>query len=548
MELSLGEEVCRDYEHMSRDRAVFESYWEDIAQVVWPNMRSTFRRGDYKNPGDRNNEQQMDSTPQLALHRFAAILTSLLTPPNQKWHYLRASVPALNRARRVQEWFEAVNDALFRYRDDSMSGFRSQNRLVYAGIGAFGTSTLFIDRMRGQPGLRYRACHVGETFIRDNHQGIPDTVLRCFKLTARQAVQQWGAEKLPAKIAEHAKNKPDDEFTFFHRVRPRKDADPEALDERSLAFESVYVAEIGKHVIETGGYPTMPYAVSRYDQAPGEVYGRSPAMQAFPAIRTLMAQKRVVLTQGHRAVNPIILTADDGALDVSLRPGAIIGSAVSQDGRPLVQTMPVGDVNLGRDMMEDERLVINDTFLVSLFQILVETPDRMTATQVLERAQEKGQLLAPTVGQQHDYLGHVINREIDILARQKLIPPLPDELREAQGEYTIQYDNPVTRSSRAGEVAGLFRMLESVLPVINITGDPAPLDHVDWDVATREIAEISSVPVRWLKTIDQVSEIRQGRAEQQQQAMAAQAAPGQAALIRAAADAKTKGLKAEDLQ
>jgi len=350
------------------------------------------------------------------------------------------------------------------------------------------------------------------------------------------------------EIAEHAKNKPDDEFTFFHRVRPRKDADPEALDERSLAFESVYVAEIGKHVIETGGYPTMPYAVSRYDQAPGEVYGRSPAMQAFPAIRTLMAQKRVVLTQGHRAVNPIILTADDGALDVSLRPGAIIGSAVSQDGRPLVQTMPVGDVNLGRDMMEDERLVINDTFLVSLFQILVETPDRMTATQVLERAQEKGQLLAPTVGQQHDYLGHVINREIDILARQKLIPPLPDELREAQGEYTIQYDNPVTRSSRAGEVAGLFRMLESVLPVINITGDPAPLDHVDWDVATREIAEISSVPVRWLKTIDQVSEIRQGRAEQQQQAMAAQAAPGQAALIRAAADAKTKGLKAEDLQ
>lgn len=545
---TLGYEVCRIAAEMQRDRGVFENYWEEIAEVMWPNMRRTFRSGDYKTPGSRNYELQMDSTPQLALHRFAAILTSLLTPPIKKWHYLRASLPELNRIYAVQEWFEQANDALARYRAAPEAKFGAQNRLSYLGLGALGTSALFIDRMRGAPGLRYKNVHVGELFIRENHQGDVDTVLRRFQLTARQAMQKEGwSEKLPARIVEAAKNRPDEPHTFFHLVRPRNDYDADAIDQRSLAYESVYVAECDKTVVEEGGFATMPYAVSRYEQAPGEVYGRSPAMQAFPAIKTLMAQKRVVLTQGHRAVNPVLLTADDGVIDVSLRPGALVSGAVNPDGRPLVHALPAGDVNLGRDMMEDERLIINDTFLVSLFQILVETPDRMTATQVLERAQEKGQLLAPTVGQQHDYLGLIIHRELDLLTRQGVLPPLPPELVEARGEYKVEYDNPLTQASRAGEVTGLFRYLESVLPAVQATGDTSPLDHIDWDVAGREIAEISAVPVRWMKPLEQVQQLRAERAQQQQQAMAAQQAPGQAALIKAAADAKSKGLSAEDL-
>ena len=40
----------------------------------------------------------------------------------------------------------------------------------------------------------------------------------------------------------------------------------------------------------------------------------------------------------------------------------------------------------------------------------------MTATEVLERAREKGALLAPTMGrQQSEALGPMIEREIDIL-------------------------------------------------------------------------------------------------------------------------------------
>ena len=40
-------------------------------------------------------------------------------------------------------------------------------------------------------------------------------------------------------------------------------------------------------MLDEGGYRTFPYAISRYVTAPGETYGRSPAMLALPSIKTL---------------------------------------------------------------------------------------------------------------------------------------------------------------------------------------------------------------------------------------------------------------------
>src|SRR5262249_28550024 len=143
----------------------------------------------------------------------------------------------------------------------------------------------------------------------------------------------------------------------------------------------------------------FPFACSRYDQTPLEVYGRGPAQMVLPALKTLNAQKRTFLKQGHRAADPVLLTADDGIVDVDLRPDAMNKGGVSADGRPLITTLPVGNIDVNEKMMDMERSIINDTFLVTLFQIMVETP-QMTATEVVERVNEKGILLAPTIGRQ----------------------------------------------------------------------------------------------------------------------------------------------------
>lgn len=538
---SKGADLCQQFDKIAGERGNWESHWKEIADRVMPSHSDMFssRFGSFSD-GAKKTQQLFDSTAAIALGRFAAILDSLLTPRNQTWHKLVVSNPDLQKDRQVGLFFDEVNRRLFRYRYAPKANFSSQNQQNFKSIGAFGTGAMFIDPLAGELGIRYKACHLGQLYFVENHQGIVDEVWRCFPLTPRQARQKFGEQNLSPEMLGALITSPQKEYIFLHCVKPRGEVDYGRADYMGMPYESCYVDKQNQKVVQEGGFKTFPYAVSRYEQVLDEVYGRSPAMDVLPAIKTLNEEKKTLLKQGHRATDPVLLAHDDGVLDsFSLKPGAINYGGVNADGRPLVHALPTGNIAVGKDMMDDERSVINDAFLVTLFQILVETPT-MTATEVLERTKEKGILLAPTVGrQQSEYLGPLIEREIDVLISQNLLPPMPQILAEAQGEYRIEYDSPLTRAQRAEEASGLMRTVESALSVVSVTQDPAPLDFFDWDMVIPELASINGVPVKWMKSIKEVQAIRAGRMQQQQQQQMVEAAPGAAAVMNAATKART---------
>lgn len=295
----------------------------------------------------------------------------------------------------------------------------------------------------------------------------------------------------------------------------------------------------GKVLLDEGGYNTFPYPSSRYEQVPGEVYGRSPQMDVLPAIKTLNEEKKILLEQGHRTVRPVLLVHDDGVIDTySLRPGGQVIGGMSADGRPLVGTLPTGNIAVGKELMDDERAVINDANLVTLFQILVENP-QMTATEVMERTREKGILIAPTFGRiQAEYLGALIERELDILLQLKLLPPMPQALVEAQGEYKILYESPLARTARAEEAAGGMRTIEMILNVATQSQNPAWLDHLNPDEIVPDVGYIQGMPARWRNSPETIAEIRKGRAESEQTETEIRGAPGAAAMIKATSAAR----------
>lgn len=526
-------EICRLYEQESGRRGTWEAHWQEIADRMYPLASDNFQTR-FHAKGNKRNQEVYDSTAVKSLNRFGAILDSLLTPSNQTWHYLKPSIEDLNKDRSVRLWFEDVNRILFKHRYKTTANFAAQNQMNFKSLGAFGSGALYIDPLWGAKGLRYKNCHLGEIYFMENHQGLVDKVLRVFMLTARQALQKWG-NAVPDSVKSAMEKDEGREFEFIHHVCLRDDIDPSRADFKGMPWASYYVSIEGKVLVEEGGYNTFPYAVSRYEQAPNEVYGRSPAMDALPAIKTLNEQKKTILKQGHRSVDPVLLVHDDGILDsFSLTPGYANAGAVTKDGRPLVHTLPTGNVNIGRDLMEDEREDIKDTFLVTLFQILTENP-QMTATEVLERTKEKGILLAPTLGRiQAERLGPQVEREVDVLAQQNLIPPMPPLLIEAGAEFEVEYDSPLSRAQRAEEASGLMRTVESAIAVVNATGNPDPLDHFNWDVIVPDLADINAVPVKWRKSIEDVQAIRQNRAKQQQREQLIQAAPSAAAVAKAA--------------
>lgn len=526
-------EICRLYEQERGRRGTWEAHWQEIADRYYPLAAENFQNH-YVTKGNKRNQQIYDSTGVRALGRFAAILDSLLTPSSQTWHTLKPSVEDLNKDRQVRLWFEDVNRILFKNRYAPAANFASQNQMNFKGLGAFGTSALYIDRLDSGPGIRYKNCHLGEVFIFENHQGVVDKLLRYFTMTARQANMMWKG-KIPEQIEKSLETDENKEFEFIHYVCPREDLDPNRADFRGMKYASYYVSIESKKILEEGGYTTFPYAISRYEQAPGEKYGRSPAMDALPAVKTLNEQKKTLLKQGHRVVDPVLLVPDDGILDnFSLKPGAANAGGVSKDGRPLVHTLPTGNVAVGKDLMDDERADIKDSFLITLFQILTENP-QMTATEVLERTREKGILLAPTLGRiQSERLGPQTEREVDLLSRQGLLPPMPPLLREAGASFEVEYDSPLSRAQRAEEASGLMRTVEATLNVVNVTGNPAPLDHFNWDVIIPDLSDINAVPIRWRNSLDQIQKMREGRAQQQQQQKMVEFAPSAAALAKSA--------------
>jgi hypothetical protein len=115
----------------------------------------------------------------------------------------------------------------------------------------------------------------------------------------------------------------------------------------------------------------------------------------------LNEMSRTNIRAAHRRAEPPLLTVEDGALSrISMKPNAINMGGLNEQGQQLIQTMRTdGDVGLSLEMMDQRRNMINEAFFITLFQILVETP-RMTATEVIQRAQEKSSLLSPIMGRQ----------------------------------------------------------------------------------------------------------------------------------------------------
>jgi len=535
---SRAEDIIKRQERLAADRTTLDTHCEEIAERILPRMKGAFTSTSNTSrsmQGEKNTEKMLDSTGAIALERFVAVLDSMLTPQNSKWHRLRSTDPVINRDSEVARWFDAVNDILFRQRYAPEAGFATQNHERYVSLGAFGTGTLFVDK-REKGGLRYRCYPLSELYMLENHQGIVDTIHRRFRNTARQAVQKFKKENLPEKILKAAADKPETEFEFIHAVMPREDMEYGRLDHRGMPWASCYVSVEGKKTVEEGGYTSWPYPTGRYVQAPGETYGRSPAMTVLPNIKVLNEQKRTMLKMGHRLVDPILLAHDDGVIDAfSMKPGALNFGGIDSQGRKLVAPldMPSGQLQNLDKLMDQERAPVNDAFLVTLFQILVESPT-MTATEVLERTREKGLLMNPTLARQmSDYLGPLIEREIDVLNRQGLLPPMPALLADAGGEYEIVYESPLARNMRYEEGSGMMRLLEMAGTYANATQDPRPLDWFDFDSAIPSLADILGVPARWIMTPEQVKENRAKRDQQAQMAALSQAAPGAAAVIKA---------------
>src|SRR5262249_31447541 len=153
--------------------------------------------------------------------------------------------------RATQLWFDQVTNLLFKYRYAPLANFTGQNQNNYQELGAFGNGAMFIDKLDsrtvpGARGIRYKSIPFGEMFWRENHQGMIDGFVRWMRLTAYQAAQKFGVDRLPPNLISPLQQHSQWQYNFLHCVRPRHDYDPERLDVKGLPYGSYYVSIEGR--------------------------------------------------------------------------------------------------------------------------------------------------------------------------------------------------------------------------------------------------------------------------------------------------------------
>jgi hypothetical protein len=143
-------------------------------------------------------------------------------------------------------------DRLFALRNHPQSGFANQTHESVASLLSFGFQGTTVDKLfdesRRPVGLAYHSEHIGQLYVREDHNGTIETTHKKFNLTHRQALMKWG-EKAPSKARQAADDvsgkKLEDSACYIHRISPNRAYDPDRIDYRGKPIYSCYLASRG---------------------------------------------------------------------------------------------------------------------------------------------------------------------------------------------------------------------------------------------------------------------------------------------------------------
>ena len=502
----LAKNLLSRFDRLKSQRQNWESHWQEVADYMQPRKADVTKT---RSKGDKRTELIFDSSPLQSVELLAASLHGMMTNPSTPWFSLKFKNDGMEGEDEAKEWLESTTEIM--YSVFNKSNFQQEIFELYHDLITFGTAAMFIEE-DDEDDLKFSTRHINEMYISENDKGRIDTVFRKFRISARAAIQKF--KTVSTNIAVIAKKDPYEEVEILHAVYPRSDFNPAKQDKENMPFESVYLDADSGDELSVSGFKEFPFVVPRYLKASHEIYGRSPAMTALPDVKMLNEMSKVIIKSAQKQVDPPLLVPDDGfMLPVRTVPGGL--NFYRAGTRDRIEPLNIGANNtLGLNMEEQRRNSIRNAFYVN--QLQMQDGPQMTATEVIQRNEEKMRLLGPVLGRlQSELLKPLIDRSFAILMRKNLFPNPPEFL--SGQDIEIEYVSPLAKAQKSTELSSIMRAVEILGSLSNV----APVfDHINMDKLVRHLTSIVGVPQKILKPQAELNAERQeaaAQAEQQQQ-------------------------------
>lgn len=522
---------------LETERSSFDSHWLDLSDYNLP-RRAQFSVSD-TNQGQKKNQKIINSTSVQAIRTLRSGMMGGITSPARPWKKLTTADPNLGRIDAVKEWLHIVDkamDAVF-----LRSNLYNALPIVYGDLGVFAIAAMLVEEDFDRV-IRCYAFPIGSYSVANDGKGRVRVFFREFRMTVRQVVKKFGEDedgKIDwTNLSTHVKALYDAKtldawINVCHVITANTDYDPNALASNKKLFRSIYyekgsdtngassfVTADDSKFLSDKGYDYFPVLVPRWEVTGEDVYGTNcPGMMSLGDVKALQTMEKRKAQAVEKKVNPAMIASTKlKDSKVSILPGDVtFGDMRAGDVLKAAHAVDISITEILEAIDKHENR-ISRAFYEDLFLMLAQSDRRqITATEIDERKQEKLLALGPVLEQlNQDLLDPLIDITFDIMVKQELIPPPPEELQGMA--LKVEYVSIMHQAQKATGLAGIDRFVGFVRELAEIK--PETLDKIDGDTLVDEYAEITGIPPTIVFPDERVAAIREGKAQaaaQQQQ-------------------------------
>lgn len=536
-DVSIKKHCTRRLAALKGQRQSFEQDAKEIASYALP-ARSRFL-GSQTNKGRQSNRKLNNSHGILSFRTLQSGMTSGLSSQSRPWFQLTDISEDMAEDPQAKAWYEQVQQKLEDF--FASTNFYGAVKTGYLEMGAFGTDACI---MVEHPKER-AVCHAltfGEYWIGLNSAQQAGALYRDCAMTVLQAVEMFG-NNVSSKIrTSYDQSRYDEVCQFFHAIEENPDFEQGKLGHIGKAWRSVYWDANDDSVdklVSLSGYEEQPFWAPRWDTTGADTYGQGPGHDALPDLRELQLQTKRKAEITDMIVWPEILSSAKARL--KRQPKSVVNAADVDVTKVTHVPYEVPYQALPAVMEDVTRLEgkVDELTFSELFKAIsnMQGVQPRNIEEIAARNEEKMTLLGPVIERvNNEKLEIAVRRAMGVLGRLGQLPP-PPEAFEGR-EPKIEFVSILTQMQR---MVGAGQIERGVGFVGNLAGvSPEALDKLDVDEAIDEYSRRIGLPAKMIRTADQVSEIREGRAQQQQmEQMAAAAAPAKDAAAAAQIMAET---------
>lgn len=502
--MSIVDKLIANYEELKAKRRVFESEWQEIEYSY--GIASQDFLGSKSSPF--STKDKVSSYGQLALNSLVDYLVSGLISSGTKWLNFIPVDKSLSLSYDQREAIEAISNITLKVFNSNKSKWDSVFPKFLTSMVAFGCGNVHVTNNFNYD-ITFNHIPLSQYYIQENSRGQVDYITRCFKLTARQAIDMFKRENLHKKIIEAYEENPNTEFMFIHCFWK---------DIEKGEFSEYYIDVANRKEVKYSERDYFPFIIGRWAQFDGEIYGHGQAKLAKAALRGINNIRRQTITSLEFNNMGLMLVADDGVIipDV-LSPGSkIFGGISSLDGtRRMEMLNPAGNPQAGQFLLEMEREVLDKLFYIDKISPPIDKTRRTAYESTLIQQSQMQALTRHIAKILNEGLIPLAELVFEMLRDNGVFDKYLEVLADV--ELEPEFLSPLARLLKMEDVRAEQQMLQMVLPLLQF--NPQLSNKINFEKILEDAQVGTGAPITALRSDEDYVSRNEQQAQMQQQQM-----------------------------